>query len=92
VLSERSRSQIYQGLAPIIGEEATGEMLAHYPATEGEQPITKAYLDAKVNELRVEMSELHVEMHKQTKQLLIWIPTAIAAISTATTVIGRITT
>jgi hypothetical protein len=85
VLSERSRSQIYQGLAPIIGEEATGEMLAHYPATEGEQPITRDHLDARLAELRV-------EMHKQTRQLLIWIPTAMAAISTATTFLGRIGT
>lgn len=85
MLSEKSRSEIFRGLGPIIGEEAVGEMLAHYPATEGEQPITRAHLDAKLAELRV-------ELHQQTKQLLIWIPTAMAAISTATAFVARIGT
>jgi len=76
VLSEKSRSEIFRGLGPIIGEEAVDEMLAHYLATEGEQPVTRSHLDANLAELRV-------ELHQQTKQLLIWIPTAMAAISAA---------
>jgi hypothetical protein len=42
-------------------------MLAHYPATEGEKPVTKDHLDAR-------MAELRVEMHKGMNRLLIAIP------------------
>lgn len=55
-------------------------MLAHFPATESEQPVTRDYLDLRLAELRV---ELRTEMHQTTTRLLIWIPTAMAAISGA---------
>jgi hypothetical protein len=90
VLTEKSRSQIFQGLAPIVGEEAVGEMLAHYPATEGEQPVTKDHLDARLGELRVELIELRVELHQQTKQLMVWIPTSVAAIGGVIAFIARL--
>jgi hypothetical protein len=83
LLTEKSRSQIFQGLAPIVGEEAVGEMLAHYPATEGEQPITRDYLDARLAELRI-------ELHQQTKQLMVWIPTSTAAICAVVAFVARI--
>jgi hypothetical protein len=83
VLTEKSRSQIFQGLAPIVGEEAVGEMLAHYPATEGEQPVTKDYLDARLGELRV-------EMHKGLNRVLIAIPASTAAIGGLIAFIARI--
>lgn len=107
MLGEKSRSLWFQNLSPIVGEEAIGEMLAHYPATEGGQPVTKDYLDSRLagqssvlrgemselrvemSELRIEMSHLRVELHQQTKQLLIWIPTAMAAISGVVAFLSR---
>jgi hypothetical protein len=82
VLTEKSRSQIFQGLSPIVGEEAVGEMLAHYPATEGEQPVTKDYLDARLSEIRI-------EMHKGLNRLLIAIPASTAAIGGLIALIAR---
>jgi hypothetical protein len=66
-------------------EEAVGEMLAHYPATEDEKPVTKDHLDAR-------MAELRAEMHQQTKQLMVWIPTSTAAICGVIAFIARIGT
>jgi hypothetical protein len=63
VLSEKSRSSLFQNLSPIVGEEAVGEMLAHFPATGGEKPVTKDYLDVRAGELRSEISELRGELH-----------------------------
>jgi hypothetical protein len=85
VLTEKSRSQIFRGLAPIVGEEAVGEMLAHYPATEGEKPVTKDHLDARLAELRI-------EMHRGMNRLLIAIPASTAAICAVVAFVARIGT
>jgi hypothetical protein len=58
VLSEKSRNSIYQGLTPLVGEEATAEMLAHFPSTEAQQPVTREYLDLRLAELRSEIAAL----------------------------------
>jgi hypothetical protein len=84
VLSEKSRSSWFQNLSPIVGEDAVGEMLAHFPVTEGEQPVTKDHLDARMNELRI-------EIHQQTKQLALWIPGSIAAIAAVIAFVARLT-
>jgi hypothetical protein len=57
-------------------------MLAHYPATEGEKPVTKDHLD-------VRMAELRVEMHKGMNRLLIAIPASTAAIGGLIAFIAR---
>jgi hypothetical protein len=58
VLSEKSRNSIYQGLTPLVGEEATAEMLAHFPSTEAQQPVTREYLDLRLAELRSEIASV----------------------------------
>jgi hypothetical protein len=85
MLSEKSRSRIFTGFSPIVGEEAVGEMLAHYPATEGEQPVTKDHLDARLSELRL-------ELHKGINRILIWVPTAMAAMSGLVVALVRVGT
>lgn len=62
MLSERSRSSLFQNLSPIVGEEAVGEMLSHFPATEGEQPVTEDHLDGRIGEVRTEVAEVRVEV------------------------------
>jgi len=89
VLSEKSRSRIFTGFSPIVGEEAVGEMLAHYPATEGEQPVTKDHLDARLSQ---EIGALRIELHKGINRILIWIPTAMAAMSGLVVALVRVGT
>jgi hypothetical protein len=84
VLSEKSRSSWFQKLSPIVGEDAVGEMLAHFPVTEGEQPVTKDHLDTRMNELRI-------ELHQEINRLLIWVPTSVAAICAVIAFVTRIT-
>jgi hypothetical protein len=98
VLSEKSRSSWFQNVGPIVGEDAVGEMLAHFPVTEGEKPVTKDHLDARTSELRgdmsqlrVEMSELRVELHQEITRLLFWVPTSVAAICAVIAFVARLT-
>jgi hypothetical protein len=56
-ISEKSRSALYQGLAPIAGEEAVGEMLSFFPARDVDEPVTKDFLRA----------ELHKGLASQTR-------------------------
>jgi hypothetical protein len=77
-------------------------MLAHFPVTEGERPVTKDHVDARLGELRGDMVEmrselredigrLRVELHRETKRLMIWLPGSIAAICAAIAFIARLT-
>jgi hypothetical protein len=82
---------LFQNLSPIVGEEAVGQMLAHFPISDGEKPVTKDNLDASMSELRAEMSQLRVELHQEISRLLIWVPTSVAAICTVIAFITRLT-
>ncbi len=61
-LTEKSRSALYQGLTTIIGDQAVEEMLSYFPARDVEEPVTKEFLRAEMNDLRVEMSDLRTEL------------------------------
>ncbi len=55
-LSERSRSVLYQGLVAIVeDEQAVQKMMSYLPARDVEEPVTKDFLRAELNELRAEM-------------------------------------
>ena len=48
-LSERSRAVLYRRLVTVIeDEEAVGEMLSNFPATEAEQPATEDFVRAEI--------------------------------------------
>lgn len=65
-LTERSRAVLYRRLTTVIeDEEAVGEMLSNFPATELEQPATKDFVRAEIGDLRSEMYKLH-------NRLIIW--------------------
>ena len=55
MLSAPHRRTIHAKLAPILGEEETDAMLAHFPSTPGEEPVTVAVLDARLAELKAEI-------------------------------------
>ena len=55
-LSERSRSVLYQGLVTIVeNEQAVQEMMSYFPARDVEEPVTRDFLRAELNQLRAEM-------------------------------------
>lgn len=59
VLAHRHRRTIYEKLSPIVGDEETEAMLAHFPATPGEEPVNR-------NDLRADLADLRAELVKWT--------------------------
>ena len=57
-LTQKHRSSIYQSLTPLLGEEEAEAMLAQFPATEADQPLTRDHLHAELIGIRSEMAEL----------------------------------
>ena len=79
-MSQKSRTQIYQTFEPLLGEVATEEMLAHFPARDLDQPVTVAHLQAELADLRTgaahrdgrpphEMADLRTELHDGLRQM-----------------------
>ncbi len=58
-LSEKARSEIFQHLSPIVGDQATSEMLSYFPARDVEEPVTKEFLRSEMAGMRL---ELHTEI------------------------------
>ena len=74
-LSERSRSVLYQGLVTIVeDEQAVQEMMSYFPARDVEEPVTKDFLRAELNEhraeMRTEMGDLRTEMGQMEGRLV----------------------
>lgn len=87
---EKHRSSIYRSLVPILGEEETQAMLSEFPASDGDEPVTRDHLRAElaltreqlrgeVGELRTEMAELRVEMHALANRSTVWLSGTIFA-------------
>ena len=95
-MSQKSRTQIYQTFEPLLGEVATEEMLAHFPARDVDQPVTVAHLVAELAKLRTEMAELRTEMadlrtelHDGLRQMVMWlVATQAAFLAVVVTVIA----
>lgn len=66
VLSQKHRSSIYSGLAPVIGEEEADALLSQLPTRIGDEPVTRDVLRAEMAELRTElkgdMADLRTEL------------------------------
>ena len=92
-ISEKSRSALYQGLVPIAGEEAVGEMLSYFPARDVDEPVSKELLRAEIADVkteiagvRTEIADLRTEMHRSLNILF-------AALSaTMVGIVGIVTT
>ena len=92
-MSQKSRTQIYQTFEPLLGEVATEEMLAHFPARDLDQPVTVAHLQAELadlrTELRTEMADLRTELHDGLRQMVMWlVATQAAFLAVVVTVIA----
>ena len=72
-LQEKYRNILYQAWVPMLGEEATAAVLAHFPAREDEDPITKDHLDRRFVEHRAVMDrrflELRADLERQINEL-----------------------
>lgn len=73
-LSEKSRSSLYLGLTAVIDDqEAVSDMLAHFPAREVDETVTKDHLRAEMTglraELRGEMADLRAELRGEMADL-----------------------
>lgn len=77
-LTEEHRNEIYRHLVPQWGEEVTEGFLSQFPATEGEQPVSRDFVRAELAELR---GDLHGLVVKATGLVL-------GAIGVATTIVG----
>jgi hypothetical protein len=64
-LSASSRSTLYQTFSPLLGEKATEEMLANFPARDVEEPVTKEHLDRRIAEVQTSIAEFRGEMRTE---------------------------
>ena len=72
-LSERSRSVLYQGLVTIVeDEQAVQEMMSYFPARDVEEPVTKDFLRAELNELRTEMGQMEGRLVDRINKMTAW--------------------
>ena len=69
VLTNKSRSAIYNGLTDIIEEEALEEMLTNFPAREIDEPVTRDFLAAQMSDLRGEMTQMEGRLSSDTHKL-----------------------
>jgi len=76
VLSTKHRASIYQGLAPVIGEEEADAMLSEFPAREGDELATKEFVRAELAELRM---EIRVELHQRLREMTMRMAGALTA-------------
>lgn len=72
-LSERSRSELFRTLGPLVGQEVVGEMLSHFPARDVDEPVSKDFFRADMAIQRADlvgqMSDLRGEMNSQMSDL-----------------------
>ena len=75
-LSTKHRTSLYQSLAPLVGAEEADALLNEFPASEGDELVTKHLLRAELSELR---AELHSMFRRQTSWTFAAIVSAMAA-------------
>jgi hypothetical protein len=54
-LDARTRSSIYQNLAPILGEHDANELMSQFPSIEADELVTKDFLRAELAELEARL-------------------------------------
>ncbi len=55
-LSQKHRSVLYDHFAPLVGDDAAEALMAEFPATEGDQLVTRDDLRAELAEVRTEIA------------------------------------
>ena len=64
-LTQKSRSEAYEGLRSIMSEESAEELLAHFPARDLDEPVTRDFVRAELAELRTELAEVDKRLTTQ---------------------------
>ena len=71
MISERSRHVMYTRFGEFLDdEEAVQEMLSVYPATELDEPASRAFIEAQTTELRIEMAGIRSSMGEMEARLV----------------------
>jgi hypothetical protein len=71
VLPLPARQTIHQKLSPIVGDEETQAMLAQFPASPGEEPVTKAVFEATLDKRLGETEKEMLRLHSKTLTVVI---------------------
>jgi hypothetical protein len=69
----KHRNSIFRSLTPILGEEETEAMLAHFPTTDGDELVTRQYLDLR-------LAQLQGEFERSLRQTMMWLVTTNLAV------------
>jgi hypothetical protein len=92
---EKHRSSIYRSLVPILGEEEAEAMVSQFPASDGDELVTKTFLRAEMSELRSELrgemselrtevrglrSDLVAELYRISSRTIMWLVSTIVAV------------
>jgi hypothetical protein len=81
-LQEKHRRTMYESFVPMLGEETTDAMLAQFPRSESEEPVTKAFLTAELAAFRLDLHDTFAtkaEMHQGFTRQIMWMTSSMVA-------------
>ena len=84
-LSEKHRSELYQYFEPVLGAEVTEAMLRQFPKGSGDEPVTREYLDLRLDALTGQLTGQLIG--RMTPLVLGAASVVIAAVAVAATVV-----
>jgi hypothetical protein len=100
-IDERQRHELYQRLEEVLGGEHADTMMAHLPpvgwadvATKRDLEVQREILELRIesvgHQLRREMAELRIELHRSLRQQLWAILGALALATLVNQLVGRL--
>jgi hypothetical protein len=64
-LTQKSRSDAYEGLRSIMNEQSAEELLAHFPSRDLDEPVTREFVHAEIAGVRTEIAEVDKRLTTQ---------------------------
>jgi hypothetical protein len=68
-LSQKSRSDEYEGLRSIMNDQSAEDLLAHFPARDLDEPVTREVLHAEIAGVRTEMAAHRTDLTLKITEL-----------------------
>jgi hypothetical protein len=68
-LSQKSRSDEYEGLRSIMNDQSAEDLLAHLPARDLDEPVTREVLHAEIAGVRTEMAAHRTDLTLKITEL-----------------------
>jgi hypothetical protein len=68
-LTQKSRSDAYEGLRSIMNEQSAEELLAHFPSRDLDEPVTREFVHAEIAGVRTEIAGERTEIAEVDKRL-----------------------